>query len=678
VPITTVKFLPGVNVEATAVLGEAQIVGSQLIRWKQAGPDIVPEKLGGWSLYYPLSMGSPIRDLHAWEGVNADSHLGVGCTLSLNVITDGAAQTITPRTYLSDTPPSFTTTAGSDIVTIDDPNFTASIYDSIYLLTPVSIDGLVLQGSYRVATVADADTYTIIAAGNAVAGVTAGGDVPEFDTTLDSPVVEVTLADHGYSVGETFNIPEETATTVGGLVLSGAYLVQTVVDADTFTINATSAATSTANGDMNGGDVAIRYYVGIGPSVPSAGYGTSGYGDGGYGIGVSPTPDSGSAITTTNWTLDNWGTVFLACPTDGAIYEFSFNSGLLNATRIIGAPEINGGIFVSQPAQILVAYASSQGGVQDPLTINWSDAGDYTNWTVSSQTQAGGYRLPTGSRIVGGMAGPNFGVIWTDLDVWAMDYIEPPLVFGFNALGSNCGLISRHAKATLNSIVYWMSNNKFCMLNGETVRTIPCSVWDFVFQDIDLDSADKFYAGSNSLFGEITFYYASESGGTGEIDSYAKFTPDLGLWDCGRLDRSAWLDQSPVGQPIGGSPDGYLYQHEVSPDAAGQPMDAWFQSGYFVIAEGENLNFVDWIFPDFKFGYYPGLTGAILQITLNYTDYPNGPVKSAGPYSVSSATEYVNTRLRGRFVSVKVESQDLGSFWRLGALKIRSAPDGKR
>lgn len=676
-PISTVKFLPGVDIETTPVLGQAQIVGSHLIRWKQVGAEVVPEKLGGWQKFYPLSLGSAVRDLHAWEGVNADSHLGAGCTQSLDVITDGAAQDITPRTDLSNTTPDFTTTMGSSVVTVDDPNFTASIYDSIYLLTPIAIDGLILQGSYQIATVVDSDTYTIIADGTGAAGAT-GGAVPIFDTTLDSPTVEVTLPDHGYSVGETFNIPSETETTVGGLTLVGAYLIQEIIDADTFTINATSAASSTDTESMNGGDAAIRYYIGLGPAVPSAGYGTSGYGAGGYGIGVAPVPSTGSPITTTNWTLDNWGTVFLACPVDGAIYDFSFNSGLQNATRVIGAPEINGGIFVSQPAQILVAFASSQGGVQDPLTINWSDAGDYTNWTVSSQTQAGGYRLPTGSRIVGGIAGPNFGVIWTDIDVWSMDYIELPLIFGFNSLGTNCGLISLHGQAVLNSIVYWMSNNKFCLLNGETVRTIPCSVWDFVFQDLDLDNADKIYASSNSLFGEVTFYFPSLSGGTGEIDSYAKFTPDLGLWDCGRLSRSAWLDQSPVGQPIGGSPDGYLYQHEVSPDADGQSMTSWFQSGYFAIAEGENLNFVDWIFPDFKYGYYAGSTGAILQITLSYTDYPNGAVKTVGPYSVSSATEWVNTRLRGRFVSVKIESTDLGSFWRTGALKIRSAPDGKR
>lgn len=678
-PVQPIKFLPGINIEATPTLGEAQFIASNLIRWKQVGQNVVPEKLGGWAKYITPSLGSPVRDLHAWEGINSDAHLGAGCELSLNVISNGVNAVITPNTYLSNIAPSFTTTATSNVVTIDDTNITASIYDQIYILTPIAIGGLILQGAYQVQSVLDADTYTIFASTDATGSVTTGGAVPQFDTTANSSTVLVTLVGHGYAVGETFNIPAVTATSVGGITLSGAYIIQTVPTADTFTINASQQATSTDTEDMNGGDAAIRYYIGIGPSLPPAGYGAGGYGTGGYGIGVTPTPSAGTPITTTNWTLDNWGEVFLACPTDGAIYQYSTDSGFTNAVRILAAPEINGGIFVSQPAQILVAWASSVGGVQDRLTLNWSDAGDYTNWTVTSQTQAGGYRLPTGSRIVGGIAGPNFGVIWTDVDVWAMDYVEPPLIFGFNSIGSNCGLISRHGMAVLNSIVYWMSNDKFCLLNGETVETIPCSVWDFIFQDLDTANVDKIYAGSNSLFGEVVFYYPSASGGTGEVDSYVKFTPGLGgIWDCGRLQRTAWVDQSPVGPPVGGDASGYVYQHEISPDADGQPLLPTLTSGYFQVASGENLDFIDWLLPDFRYGYY-GQNNATVQVTISVTDYPNGAtVRSRGPYSVTGATPYVNTRLRGRFAQMSFMSSDLGSFWRFGQTLVRSVADGKR
>jgi hypothetical protein len=333
---------------------------------------------------------------------------------------------------------------------------------------------------------------------------------------------------------------------------------------------------------------------------------------------------------------------------------------------------------VSQNAQILIAWASSFNGIKDPLQLNWSDILDFENWTVSSQTQAGGYRLPTGSRIVGGFAAPNFNLIWTDLDVWGMNYIGPPLVFGFNVLGTNCGMLSRHGFAVLNSIVYWIGQHQIYALTGETVSPVPCPVWDFIFGDMDIDNTDKVCMGSNTLFNEIVIYFPSASGGTGENDSYVKFNPVLNTWDFGRLDRSAWIDQSPVGHPIGASGAGYLYQHETSQDADGQPMNSWFETGYFNIAEGDMLNFVDWLFPDFKYGYPGGDDGAVLQISFDFGDYPNSTPKTRGPYSVSNTTPYVNTRMRARFMSMRVESDDLGSFWRIGAIKIRSNPDGKR
>lgn len=677
-PLTTVKFAAGVNAEVTQTQGIAQITSSQLIRFRYAGQETLPEKLGGWDKFYPLSMGSPVRALHAWEGINNDTHLAAGCTQSLNVITDGVGADITPRTATSNTTPSFTTVAGDDTITIDDPNFTPSVFGSIFLRTQVSVGGIVLYGSYQVISVLDSDTYQIRASQDAVSSVVTGGAVPEFASTAGSALITVSLDDHGYVVGQVF--PVGVPTTVGGVTISGAYLVREVLDADTFTIILSNAASSIDTEFMNGGDARITYYVGIAPSAIGAGFGTSGYGAGGYGVGITPTPSGGTKITTTNWTLDNWGEVLIACPTNGPIYQWSPDSGFSTATKIVGAPDINGGAFVSQSAQVLIAWASSSTeGVVDPLSINWSTVGDYTVWTVTSQTQAGGYRIPTGSRIVGGMASPNFNLIWTDLDLWSMDYVGPPEVYGFNTLGSNCGLISRHAAVSQNSIVYWMGNNQFFLLNGERVQPIPCTVWDFVFQDLDLDNVDKIYAGSNSLFNEVTFYFPSLSGGTGEVDSYVKFNTALNVWDCGRLARSAWIDQSPVGRPVGGAPNGMLYQHEVSPDADGQPMVSWFETGYFAVSDGENLSFVDWIFPDFRYGYVAGDQDAILQMSLNFTDYPNGGnEKTKGPYSVSSATKYVNMRLRGRFVSTRFESQDLGSFWRLGGVKVRSVGDGKR
>jgi len=428
---------------------------------------------------------------------------------------------------------------------------------------------------------------------------------------------------------------------------------------------------------MNGGDVRILYYVAVLPPVVSRGYGIGGYGEGGYG-GSTPTPSSGVPITTTNWTLDNWGEILLACPTNGAIYSWSIDSGVINATKVISAPNINGGIFVSEPAQILIAWGSSNNGVQDPLLINWSDSGDFTNWSVTSRTQAGGYRIPTGSKIVGGLQGPQFGFIWTDVDVWAMQYIQPPFVFGFNKLAQECGMISRHAACVVNSSVFWMGLNQFYTYAGAGVQPVLCSVWDFVFQDLDMENLDKIHVAPNNGFGEVGWYFPSKSGGTGEVDSYVKYNFLLQCWDCGRLKRTAWIDQSVLGQPIGATPSGLIYQHEVSMDADGQPMGESFATGYAQISEGENLMFVDWMIPDFKYGFYNGAQNASLNVTLNYVNYPNADAGSKGPYVVNSSTDFRNPRIRAREVGFTIQGTGLNSFWRMGGLRYRAAPDGKR
>lgn len=674
--LETISLLPGVNTQSTPTQNAAAIQTSQLIRFKAAGQGILVEKLGGWQKFYSASIGSPVREMHAWEGINSDTHLGVGAQNTLGVISAGFFQDITPRILVSDTTPNFSTTSGSKTVGIVDANITTTIYDTIYIRVPVAIGGIVLQGAYAIALVTGANSYNITAASAATATVANAGTVPLFTTTLNSPTVNVALANHGLSVGGSFAVP--TPTTVGGITISGTYIVQTVVDANNFTINDSSAATSGTSGSMNGGNVEIAYYIGIAPAPTSAGYGIGGYGLGAYGTGVPPSPSPGTPITTTNWTMDNWGEILIAAPTNGPIYTWAPDSGYTVATKLLSAPVINGGVFVSEPSQILVSWASSINGVQDPLLVQWSNAGDYTNWAVTSQTQAGGYRLPTGSKIVGGLQGPQFAFIWTDIDVWAMQYIQPPFIFGFDKLAKQCGLIARHAACVVNSSVYWMGSNQFYVYAGAGVQPIVCSVWDFIFQDLDQNNLDKIHVAPNNGFGEVAWYFPSASGGTGEVDSYVKFNFILNCWDCGRLNRTAWIDQSVLGQPIGASSVGYIYQHEVAPDADGQQMGEFFTTGLAQISQGENLMFVDWLIPDFRYGTYAGPQNASLNITLNYTDYPGAVQKTKGPYQVSSTVDYRNPRVRAREIGFTAAGIGIGTFWRLGGLRYRAAPDGKR
>lgn len=675
-PLQTITLNPGVNAEATPTQNTFTIQTSQLIRFKAAGNMVLVEKLGGWQKFYPNAISSPGRELHAWLDINATKHLAIGAEQSLNVITNGIISDITPRTAVSNVTPNFSTTSGSPIVTVVDATLTTSNLYSIFIETPVAVGGLVLQGPYSITQTLSSTSYQITAASNAASTVVGGGALPVFTTVSGSATLNVALDNHGLTVGQAFDVA--TPTTIGGLTIAGAYLVQSIVDANNFTINAPNLASSSASATMNGGNVQIVYYITLSPSLPSAGYGIGPYGEGAYGIGVTPAPTPGSPITATNWSLDNWGEILLASPANGPVYSWSPDSGYPVATKVVSAPQINGGIFIADPYQILVAWASSTEGVQDPLLVSWSDSGDYTNWTVTALTQAGSFRIPRGSKIMGGLQGPQFGFIWTDVDVWAMQYIQPPLVFGFNKLAEECGLIARHAAGVVNSTVYWMGNNQFYQYAGAGVQPVICSVWDVIFQDLDTNNLDKIHVASNNGFGEISWYYPSLSGGSGEVDSYVKYNFILNCWDYGKLSRTAWIDQSVLGMPIGISSNGYIYQHEIANDADGAAMGEYFETGYAQISQGEELTFIDWMIPDFRYGKFNSPQNASLNITLKFTDYPGAAQKTKGPYSVASNINYRNPRIRGREIGMRIDGAGLGGWWRMGGLRYRGAQDGKR
>lgn len=675
-PQVSLRLKPSVNAEFTETLNEAGITSCNRIRFK-AG---LPQKLGGWEKFYQFQLAAVARDLHAWQDLNSDDWLAYASTTEVDVITNDEATDVTPQVLESDFTPDFDTTSGDATVDIDDPNITdVTAYDSILFMTPISVGGLVLKGVYPISVVTAATIYQIEAASNATANVTAGGAVPEFDTTSGSAFVLVTFANHGQAVGDrfTFLLP----TTVGGVTISGTYVILTVPTADTFTIAADQQASSTTSAFMNGGDVQLIYYINIGPPAGGAGYGTGGYGEGGYGTGVTGGAQTGDPLEATDYSLDNWGEILLANPRGGGIYQWQPNSGFQNLGLISQAPIFNNGIFVAMPAQILVAWGStaSVGGTQqDPLIVRWCDQEDYTIWTPQSSNQAGSFRIPTGSEIMGGLQGPQQALIWTDIEAWAMVYQGAPYVFGFNKLSSGCGLIGPHAAAVMRGNVFWMNPGNFFMLGGNGVQVIPCSVWDVVFQDLDTANQRKCIAAPNSTFDEISFFYPSVSGETGECDKYVKYNLAEQTWDYGSMSRSAWIDQSVLGQPIGCNSSGIIYQHETSPDADGQAMNSWFETGYFTMSDAQDMIFVDWMFPDFKWGEFGGSDDATILCTITAVDYPNATERVFGPFTLTNAKRFINLRLRGRQIKLKFESNDLGSFWRLGLTRVRAARDGRR
>lgn len=506
----------------------------------------------------------------------------------------------------------------------------------------------------------------------------------QYATTTSSSVVTVTLPYHGYSVGSTY--PVLVSTTLNGLTLYGNYIVQSVINAAQFTINAGNTATSAGSAYINGNLARYIYGFGVGAIPSGTGYGIGTYGSGGYGTGTAVTPSTGTKVVAYDWTLDNWGEILVGVGVNNAgysgtqyspIYVWNGSGGAPTAVALPYGPAVNEGVFMAMPQRQLVAYGTTFTGLQDPLLIRWCDVNNFNVWVGQVTNQAGSYRLPKGSKIIGAIQGPQQGLVWTDVDLWAMQYVGPPYIYSFNEIGSGCGMIAKKAAAALNGIVYWMGPSQFYKLSGNGVEPLPCPVWDVIFQNLDQTNLSKIRVAVNSRFGEVSWYYPTTTS-NGEVSNYVKYNAYLNVWDFGALGRTAWIDQSVLGPPIGADPvSGYIYQHETSTDADGQPLLASFQTGYFALDEGDWKTFVDQIWPDMKWGYYNGTQNATVNLMFYVANYPGQTPTQYGPYALTQQTTFITPRFRGRLVSIGLSSNDVGTFWRLGNIRYRSQQDGK-
>lgn len=678
-PMSMLRLKPGVNAELTPSQLEAGYSVSNLIRFRNG----LAEKLGGWSAYFPFAVGGIPQCLHAWLDLNETEYLGVGSTTILGTISNNALTNLTPQTYTSNCTVNFTTVSGSANVTIVDTNISnVTTFDSVEFKTPVSVAGIILSGVYPIDLVLSATSYRIVAADLATSTVNNGGAVPTLTTISGSQTIAVGLNDHGLSVGDTINFP--ISTTVGGVAISGTYSATAINSVNSFNISAASLATSSAGPtSMNSGNARFVYYIALGPVSAGTGYGIGTYSSGSYSTGTSSSAQTGTSITATDWTLDNWGQTFLSCPDGGAIYAWTPNTGFQNAQYVSGAPAFNTGMFVSMQTQMLICYGSSDeqniGIDQDPLLVKWSDVGDYTSFAISTTSQAGSRRLPQGSKIVGGLSVPGSELLWTDLDLWQMNYLGSLAagVWGFQKIGANCGLIGKHAAVKQGSNIYWMGISNFWVTGGAQPQAIPCTVWDTVFQDLNTTYQDTCWAWSNSPFNEVFFYYPRESTGAVQPDAFVCYNTRENVWTYGVLDRSCGIDQSILGMPIAATSGGIIYEHEVSANADGQPINASFTTGDYQISEGQDVMFVDWVIPDMKYGTFNGSQSATLQITFYSQYYIGGTTTTYGPFTYNSSTQYLNPRIRGRVVSFTIDSSDLDSWWRVGGMRFRIAPDGR-
>jgi hypothetical protein len=687
-PLATIRLRPGIDVEQTPVLNAAGISSANLVRFR----DGLPEKLGGWTHMNTQPIVGTGRGMHAWADLSGNPYIAVGTEQRLQLFTFGTVFDITPLRQTTNPAVNFSTVINTPTVTIVDTAHGASTSDWVVINVPVSVGGIVLQGFYQIASVVDANTYTVTAASNATSTVSNGGAVPSLAAVNTQANITVTLNNHGLAAGALFTI--EVGLTVGGIVIASnsIYSISSPTT-NTFVIAPGPSASSTQTLSENSGNAQFFYLVPTGYASNTAltGYGIGDYGSGDYGIGSGT-----QTAPLRQWFLDNWGQDLIGNYNGSPIYvwtppltddpaDLQGNVALaINATNYPGAsnpPKAVNESFVSMPQQIMVALGVEPvgGSTQDPNLIRWSDVADFTDWTATAVNQAGSFRLPSGSRIVGGIQGPLFGVISTDVDVWVMQYIQPPLVFGFNKIAFSADWISAHCAGIFNTVCYWLSRNNFMYFDGNSVQTVPCPVWDAFFQNLNMAQQDKIHCAVNSWFGEITWYYCSAA--SNEIDSYVTYCAResqfaaVPIWTMGKLVRTTWVDDNVYGAPIGVDTAGLLQQHEISPDADGSAMNETLTTGFFQLQDGNLFNFVERVLADFK------MTGASPSVSYEILTSPYGtdPVTTYGPFTYTpTSPEYSIVRGRGRFVALKITGSPLGTWWRLGGLKALFSSAGRR
>jgi len=514
-----------------------------------------------------------------------------------------------------------------------------------------------------------------------------------FTTTNTSTNVEITHAAHGADKGDFVTISATSTANVGGIAntaLDNEFEILAVANAGSYTIEttgnaATSAVTDTAN-------CTATYQLNIGPETQTFGYG--------WGAATWSLSTWGTSRTTSQididlaqWSLDNWGEDLIITKRNGSTYVWDTSGGMTvnRATAIANAPTTSILSLVTPESRHLVCLGTettiADSSSQDKMFIRWSDQENYNEFTANAINTSGSQRLAAGSEIRAAKAGRAETLIWTDTTIFSMQFIGAPFTFGFKKLGSDCGIVGLNSGILVEDIAYWMGDGKFFAYAG-SVQEIPCSVKNYVFNDINKVQYSQVYAGHNSQFNEIIWYYCTAS--ANQIDRYVIYNYAEKVWYIGNLERGSWMDNGVYPNPIAseytaattantistiyGLTAGrtVLYKQEEGYDANGVALSAYIESGDGDIASGEDFSFVNKFIPDFQ-----NLIGNT-QITISVRDYP-GNTKTAKPtQNVSNTTTYLNLRARGRQISLKVANSELGDNWRLGTMRINIRPDGRR
>jgi hypothetical protein len=545
-------------------------------------------------------------------------------------------------------------------------------------------------------------------------------------TTNNSAICSITKSNHGLSAGDIILLDNVTLPVGTGYSNSDfedkLFQVTSITSSSVFTITQSSNATATVS---TGGSLEVKPYETVGPAEQSYGYGwgIDSWGSGNWGEAASA---SDVSLEPGLWSLSNFGQVLVATIANGK--TFTWDAGIAARLTTRASTTTSGFETTSNPTATRVTLVSpttrhlihlgtetiiGDTTTQDDMFIRFSDQENINLYTPTATNTAGTQRLQDGTRIMGSLKAKETILVWTDNALYAMKFIGAPFTFGFEQVGTNCGLIGKNAAVEIDGAAFWMSNNGFFMFDG-TVKSLPCSVEDYVYDQADTTKGQQVYAGLNNLYTEVVWYYPSTN--SDYNDQYVVFnygeSMKGGVWYIGTEARTSWIDSTVYPKPsatkfndsatgtfpviVGESGLGQttLFEHEVgtdqvNPNGSTTTVTSFVKSYDFDLQQrqagpqgiptgpsiaGEVFLAMRRFVPDFK-----DLQGNA-KVTLGVKRYPqqSETTTALSPFTINSSTDKKDTRARGRFVNIKIENTDVSESWRFGTLRIDIQPDGRR
>jgi hypothetical protein len=699
-PFTKITFRPGVNRENTRYFNEGGWYESDKVRFRQGSP----EKIGGWTQYSSSTFLGVCRSLWNWITLTAQNIIGVGTNLKYYLTIGNQYYDITPIRLTQTLTNPFTATAGSSTITVTATAHGALINDFVTFSGATGLGGnitsAVLNQQYQVTSVISTNSFTFNATATAnstdASGSPGGGTVTAAYQANTGPAYQTPFSGWGagqwgagnWGSGQVIknNLQIWNAYNFGQNLLFGPrgggiyYWTAPTLTSPGVALNTTGGAVTITNSATTGVPALITSSVNL-PNGSSIQLGTTGSLPGNL------------STNTTYYVVNVLGTAFNLSTTQGGtpISTTTNGSGTQSISLLEDVPLFQNVLQVSDASNFVLVFGTNDYGsvTLDPMLIRWSDQQSTVVWYPDITNQAGSVRLSHGSQIITAIQTRQEIFVLTDAACYSLQYLGPPYVWGTQLLSENTTIIGPNAAALASGVVYWMGVDKFYMYSGGVAQTLNCDLRRFVFQNINYYQNEQVYCSTVEGFNEVWWFYVS---GTGtQINSYVVYNYAEHTWYYGTLARTAWLDTTLQNNPVAATYNGYLCNQESGVDdnelGTPAPIDAYISSAEFDIGDGDHFMFVDRILPDLTFSGSTSGTNPVTTMTLYaLTDsgsgatqnYSNNVAYSASYNITEEFTGQVYTRIRGRQMIFKMESNKVGTTWQLGAPRFNIRPDGRR